>query len=667
MLTLKEALLGQDDLKQLCADRPPAIGEHTAYGIDSILKQYAGLPGSYRLKVINLHGITWREDFILEADMQEYPVIFCYPPYRKNIFITKTKKKVILSASPFLYLVELLKGQPQPPRQGTIFFIPHSSISVLAELDLELLAEKLLNLSDEYKPITICVYWKDFHLGRHIPFQKRGFRIVSAGHAFDPDFLFRYYHLCSIHRYSASINLGSHIFYSIKAGCSYFHLNVEDDLKISYIAEEHVLKSDFAPPTRDREAAIKSLFMKPQPSMTKEQMRTVDYYLGADYLKSPAGLCLQLIWAELLYFSLRIKGKFSCLIKKVLRNCRYIKKGGVIIMRGKEAVMPSRILGMGWDFARSRTLATGVELNVFTHIADGKRTAGEIAGAAGSNRRGMEMLLDALVGLELLKKERKGNYRLAPDSGQFLVRGKPGFLGGMCSHTSQLNKAWDHLTESVKTGKPYMRVDEDKTAEGFFPDLVKALFNMNYQAARYAASFLRKKGRNITNILDVAAGSSVWGIGFAQEFHVAKLTAIDFPSVCKVAREHAQNFKLDDRFECIEGDIRSIDFGANLYDLVILGHICHSEGRINTGKLLKKSYNALKPGGCLLIAEFMPNDAKTAPAIPLLFGLNMLVNTNEGGVYTIKEFKEWLTALKFKKIEILDKAPSISPLILATK
>jgi len=338
-----------------------------------------------------------------------------------------------------------------------------------------------------------------------------------------------------------------------------------------------------------------------------------------------------------------------------------------IIMRNKKAIIPNRILEMSWAFARSGALATGVELNVFTHIADGKHTVSEIADAADSNRRSMEMLLDALVGLKLLKKQRKGNYYLAPDTQEFLVRGKPGFLGDMCTHTAQLNEAWNHLTESVKTGKSYMRVDENKTAEDFFPYLVKALFNMNYQAARYAALFLRKNGRNITNILDVAAGSCVWGIGFAQEFHITKLTAIDFPNVCRVAREHAKNFKLNDRFECIEGDIRSIDFGNNRYDLIILGHICHSEGRINTQKLLKKSYNALKTGGDLLIAEFLPNNKKTAPAIPLLFALNMLVNTNEGEVYTIKEFQGWLSACKFKKIEILNKAPSISPLILATK
>lgn len=322
---------------------------------------------------------------------------------------------------------------------------------------------------------------------------------------------------------------------------------------------------------------------------------------------------------------------------------------------------------MGWDYARSRTLATGVELDVFTQIDNGKHTAEEIARATKSSPRGMKMLLNALVGLELLTKGSNGNYDLAPDSREFLVRGKTSFLGGMSMHTAKLSEVWSHLTESVKTGKPYMAVDEKKTAEYFFPDLVRALFSMNYQAAIYAASYLKKKGKNISNILDVAAGSCVWGIGFAQEFRVTKLTAIDFPSVCNVTRDYIKNFGLADRFECIEGDIHAIDFGKERYDLVILGHICHSEGRLGTEKLIKKSCVALKRGGSLLIADFLPNDEKTGPGIPLLFALNMLVNTNEGDVFTISEFRKWLTADGFKDIEILDRAPSISPLILATK
>jgi hypothetical protein len=39
---------------------------------------------------------------------------------------------------------------------------------------------------------------------------------------FDPRFLVRLHHLCSMHRYACSNELGSHLFYAVKAGCSYF-------------------------------------------------------------------------------------------------------------------------------------------------------------------------------------------------------------------------------------------------------------------------------------------------------------------------------------------------------------------------------------------------------------------------------------------------------------
>lgn len=41
---------------------------------------------------------------------------------------------------------------------------------------------------------------------------------------FDPRFLVRLHHLCSMHRHARSNELGSQLFYTVKASCSYFHL-----------------------------------------------------------------------------------------------------------------------------------------------------------------------------------------------------------------------------------------------------------------------------------------------------------------------------------------------------------------------------------------------------------------------------------------------------------
>ncbi len=333
----------------------------------------------------------------------------------------------------------------------------------------------------------------------------------------------------------------------------------------------------------------------------------------------------------------------------------------------QEKIVPNRILSMGWDYARSRTLATGVELDVFTHIAKGKTTVEDIAKAASASERGMEMLLNALTGLGLLMKDQAEKYHLAPDSEAFLVVGRPAYLGSMIMHTAKLSGRWANLTRCVKTGKADESVNDKEGAEEFFPELVRALFSMNYAAARFAGAYLKRRKAAPSRILDVGAGSSVWGIGIAQEFPSAKVAALDFPEVLKAAKEYARNFGLADRYEYIEGNLRDVDFGKGRYDLVVLGHVCHSEGRANTEKLIKKSFHALKKGGLLLIADFLPNDEKTGSDIPLLFGLNMLVNTEEGNVFTPGEFKRWLSDAGFKRIDMIEDAPSVSPLILAEK
>ena len=83
-------------------------------------------------------------------------------------------------------------------------------------------------------------------------------------------------------------------------------------------------------------------------------------------------------------------------------------------------------------------------------------------------------------------------------------------------------------------------------------------------------------------------------------------------------------------------------------------------------QLLKRACAALNNGEMVLICKFVPNDQRSAPALPLLFGLNMLLHTPQGDVYTMREYREWLKEAGFRKVAMIP-APHVSPLILATK
>lgn len=315
---------------------------------------------------------------------------------------------------------------------------------------------------------------------------------------------------------------------------------------------------------------------------------------------------------------------------------------------------------------RARTVVAGVELDVFRHLALGRRTAKEVAQATGASLRGTTSLLDALTATGYLRNTR-GGYALQPIASEFLVPGKKMYVGAMAQALSLTWDNWKNLAEAVRTGSPVEAVNVAEKGKEFFPKLVASLFPGSYAASQAAVSQIPKtEQRAIRNILDVAAGSGAWSIAFAQAIPDARVTTVDFPEMTPITKEFAEKCGVASRYSYLEEDLRHADFGREAYDLVILGHIIHSEGEQRGKELLRKAAAALRPGGKLLIAEYVPNDDRTGPEMPLLFGLNMLLQTDEGAVFTLREYRDWLKTAGFSRVSTVP-VPPPTTVILATK
>lgn len=300
MITLEQVLAEQEDLDTLCADRPLITDEIFApnawYGNNRIIRDYAGWEAP--IKGIVPHGVHLRENWVWESEAKApLPLVFCTSPFQADAYSRFSNKIPVLSASPFDYLTELAASEPTSGREGTIFFLAHSTHHIHTLTDFDALANSLEALDPSLRPVTICVYWRDYQLGSHLPFQKRGFPIVSAGHMYDPLFLWRFYHLCSMHRYSSSNGVGSHLFYSIRAGCSFFFMNDQS------LRHENV--PDDLPPiaSMPRILRLRELFAIPQIAATKDQQSEVDYYLGTAHLDTRESLRSKLRLAERLDWS----------------------------------------------------------------------------------------------------------------------------------------------------------------------------------------------------------------------------------------------------------------------------------------------------------------------------------------------------------------------------
>src|SRR5205814_4106283 len=120
---------------------------------------------------------------------------------------------------------------------------------------------------------------------------------------------------------------------------------------------------------------------------------------------------------------------------------------------------------------------------------------------------------------------------------------------------------------------------------------------MIYGSSQALADHLKlADATNHVRVLDLASGSGIWGIALAQKSPRVQVTAVDWAGMIPTTKRITQKFGVADRFKFVEGDIGEVDFGSG-YDVATLGNILHSEGEERSCQLLKKAFNALKPGG----------------------------------------------------------------------
>jgi ubiquinone/menaquinone biosynthesis C-methylase UbiE len=330
-------------------------------------------------------------------------------------------------------------------------------------------------------------------------------------------------------------------------------------------------------------------------------------------------------------------------------------------------VTPERIMQFAWGYVPPLVLEAAIRHRVFDVLDAGPKTVQEVRKDTGASERGLSAIMNALVGLNFLAKDSQGRYSLTPESAAFLVSTKPSFQGGLIRHCSEhLIPKWLSLNEIVATGRPVQAVNQQAGGSEFFEKFVVDIFPMSYPSAQNLARHLNlSAATQPVRVLDLAAGSGVWGIALAQSSEKVHVTAVDWAKVLPITRKTVARFGLTERFSFVEGDLLQADFGSN-QTVTTLGHILHSEGIERSRQLLAKTFRALASGGTIAIAEFLVNTDRTGPVNGLFFAVNMLVNTDTGDTFSFEEISSWLTEAGFINARTIE-TPGPSPLILATK
>src|SRR6476619_5856203 len=240
---------------------------------------------------------------------------------------------------------------------------------------------------------------------------------------------------------------------------------------------------------------------------------------------------------------------------------------------------PERLQQFGFAYAPPLIISAAVNNKVFDTLQGGPKTVEQLKKETGSFARGLRAIMDALVGLELLKKDRQSRYSLTPESQAFLISEKPGTLAGFFGSILPIMASrWLRLTDIVREGRPAVAVNQETEGTEFFSQLVETIIPMSHPGAQKLADHLKvAKSKEHVRIIDLAAGSGIWGIAVAQTSPQLRVTAVDWAGMIPTTKRITEKFGVRDSFEFIEGDLLEANFGSG-YDVATLRQILHSEG-----------------------------------------------------------------------------------------
>ena len=317
---------------------------------------------------------------------------------------------------------------------------------------------------------------------------------------------------------------------------------------------------------------------------------------------------------------------------------------------------------------RTEALKAGIELELFTAIAEGNTTAAEIAKRCQTSEKGMRILCDFLTIMGFLTKEGD-RYGLTLDSSVFLDKSSPAYLGGaiefMCS--PMLTEGAKHIAEAVRRGGTVMENDGTIGAENpIWVKFARGMAPLMFMPAQLIAKLVDPNADRKLKILDVAAGHGMFGIAFATANNQAEVTALDWKAVVEVAKENAEKFGLADRYKTIEGSAFDVDFGSG-YDLILLTNFLHHFDPPTCETLARKVHAALADGGKAVTLEFVPNEDRVTPPDAAAFSMMMLTSTPSGDAYTFAELEKMFANAGFSRSVMYPLPPTIQQVVISEK
>ena len=311
------------------------------------------------------------------------------------------------------------------------------------------------------------------------------------------------------------------------------------------------------------------------------------------------------------------------------------------------APQPDTIDKLGNAVYPSFAMLAGMQLGLFTPLGDCPMGAEQLATALSVGPAKLRPLLYALVAAGLLTVEDE-RFANTAEADNFLVRGKPGYLGGR--HELYTARWGDVLktAESIRTGAAQAKLEFSEMSLDQLETLLRGLHPATMASGRNLVA--RYDFSSYRSLLDVGGGSGGLAIAVTEACPHIRGTVVDLPTVTPITQRHVEEAGAADRVQVMAADVISGPL-AGAYDVAVLRAFIQVLSPDQARRALRNVSQVIEPGGVIYILGSILDNSHLSP--PEIVTLNVLfINIfDEGQAYTEQEYRDWLTEAGFEDFE----------------
>lgn len=257
------------------------IKDSNYYGYVHSIKEFIGCPDA----VINIeHGLYFDNIVSYYEHYKTYDTIMTFSDFRIDCIRRNGVNKRLLAIGPYIHYATPLLGEDEFAKLKSslgrvLLYLPSHSTSLTNgtspdfEKEVDLIVQ--MQQSHHFDTVVVCVYFRDLNYKECINmYLSKGFRITTAGHMYDLNFVRRLKSIISLADMTASNRVGTNLGFCIHMG------------------KPHIIICDY--PTKydvNRQGGrigrqLSDCFRDYNEAITPEQYKLVNKYWGLDQVKT---------------------------------------------------------------------------------------------------------------------------------------------------------------------------------------------------------------------------------------------------------------------------------------------------------------------------------------------------------------------------------------------